>query len=43
MKRIDINLTETQIKKLKQIAKNLEISFSEFIRRIIDEYFKKEK
>ena len=42
MKRIDINLTEKQIKQLKQLAKDLEISLSELLRRIIDKFLNKE-
>ena len=44
MKRVNFYLTEYQIKKLKQLSKEIDLSVSEIIRRMIDtELGKKEK
>ena len=43
MKRIDITITELQIKKLKAISKKQGLTVSEQIRRAIDKYFEEMK
>jgi len=42
MKKLII-LTERQIKTLSKIAKELQISFSEMLRRILDEYIERKE
>lgn len=39
MKRIDITITELQIKKLKALSRKVGLTVSEQIRRAIDKYF----
>lgn len=43
MKRINIHLTDLQIKELKKLSDNTGISVSELVRRAIDEYLRKQK
>jgi hypothetical protein len=38
-----ITLTDRQIKTLSKIAKELQISFSEMLRRILDEYIERKE
>lgn len=38
MKRVNINLTEGQIKKLKDMATNTGLSYAEIVRRVLDEH-----
>lgn len=43
MKRVNCHLTDSQIKKLKQLSDNTGMSVAELIRRAIDEYLRKQK
>jgi metal-responsive CopG/Arc/MetJ family transcriptional regulator len=43
MKRYNIHLTETQLKKLSTLSKATGLKVSEHIRRALDEYLKKEQ
>ena len=43
MKRTNVHLTEKQIVKLKQIAKNTGLTVAEIIRRFVDDGLKKYK
>jgi predicted DNA-binding protein len=40
-KRVDLYLSEVQIKRLKMMSKKTDLSVSEIVRRAIDEYYEK--
>lgn len=42
MKRINIHLTDLQIKELKKLSDNKGISVAEIVRRAIDDYLRKQ-
>ena len=42
-KRVDLYLSEIQIKNLKTMSKRMDLSVSEIVRRAIDEYWEKFK
>lgn len=42
-KRVDLYLSEVQIKRLKAMSKKMDLSVSEIVRRAIDEYYEKFK